>query len=150
MIPRAILILPRLFLGTIFLVAAYSKVTHGSFPTHLGSFLDLVLPGATPAYQVFARAIVLPNVALFATLVIVGESFAGIALLLGITTRLASAVVVLLLANYMLAKGMAPWSPASNDAADIVLAIVVGTGAAGRIWGIDAVLAKRYPRIVLW
>jgi cysteine synthase len=50
----------------------------------------------------------------------------------------------------MLAKGMTPWSPASNDAADIVLAIVVGFGAAGRLWGVDAVLQQRYPRIPLW
>jgi hypothetical protein len=50
----------------------------------------------------------------------------------------------------MLAKGMTFWSPASNDAADIVLAILVGVGAAGRVWGLDAVLKRRYPRVPLW
>ncbi len=35
------------------------------------------------------------------------------------------AIAIALLANYAAAKGLAPWSPASNDTADIVLALVV-------------------------
>jgi uncharacterized membrane protein YphA (DoxX/SURF4 family) len=150
MISRAILVLPRLFLGLIFSVAAYSKISSGGFPAHLGSFLAQILPNATPGYQEFAQRVVLPNIALVAKLVMIGEAFVGVALLIGMTTRLASAVAIFLLVNYMLAKGMALWAPASNDAADIILAIVIGTGAAGRVWGIDVVLSKYYPRIPLW
>jgi uncharacterized membrane protein YphA (DoxX/SURF4 family) len=150
MISRKILVLPRIFLGVIFLVAAYSKFAGGRFPNHLELFLSQMLPSATNWYQAFARAIVLPNVSAVAILVMIGEAFVAVALILGLTTRLACALAVLLLANYMLAKGMTLWSPASNDAADIVLAIVVAIGAAGRSWGIDAVLHKRYPRIPLW
>ncbi|HZY96019.1 MAG TPA: TQO small subunit DoxD [Candidatus Cybelea sp.] len=150
MISRKVLILPRIFLGIIFSVAAYSKIVSGSFPSHLGAFLAQMLPNASGWYQAFAHAIVIPNVTVVAVLVMVGETFVGIAMILGLTTRLAAAVAVLLLFNYMLAKGMTPWSPASNDAADIVLAIVVGFGAAGRLWGVDAVLQQRYPRIPLW
>jgi len=150
MISRSVLIVPRLFLGVIFSVAAYSKVAGGGFAGHLSGFLSQVLVNATPAYQGFARALVLPHVGTVATLVIIGEAFVGIAMLAGITTRLASVVAVLLLVNYMFAKGMTLWSPASNDAADIILAIVVGVGAAGRVWGVDAALEKRYPHAPLW
>jgi thiosulfate dehydrogenase [quinone] large subunit len=150
MISREILILPRLFLGVIFSIASYSKISSGDFPAHLSGFLSQVPTNATFAYQAFAQAIVLPHVATVATLVIIGETFVGIAMLAGITTRLASVVAVLLLLNYMFAKGMTLWTPASNDAADIILAIVVGVGAAGRVWGVDAVLKKRYPRVPLW
>jgi thiosulfate dehydrogenase [quinone] large subunit len=149
-ISRAILTLPRLFLGVIFSSAVYSKITAGDFPARLSGFLGQVLVDATPAYQAFARAIVLPHVEIVAALVIIGETFVAIAMLAGIATRLGALVAVLLLLNYMLAKGMALWIPASNDAADIVLAIVVGVGAAGRVWGVDAVLSKRYPHVPLW
>jgi thiosulfate dehydrogenase [quinone] large subunit len=150
MISRSVLVLPRLFLGVIFSVAAYSKIASGGFAAHLSGFLSQVLVNATPAYQAFARAVVLPHVGIVATLIIIGEAFVGIAMLAGIATRLASVVAVLLLANYMLAKGMTLWSPASNDAADIMLAIVVGVGAAGSVWGVDAALRKRNPRVPLW
>jgi thiosulfate dehydrogenase [quinone] large subunit len=150
MISRAILILPRLFLGVIFSVAAFHKIAGGGFPSHLAAFLDQTLPNATGAYQAFARAVVLPNAPVVAILVMIGETFVGLAMLVGGATRLAAGVAILLLLNYMLAKGMTFWSPASNDAADIVLAILVGVGAAGRVWGLDAVLKRRYPRVPLW
>lgn len=92
----------------------------------------------------------MPHVAIVALLVQIGETFVAIAMILGMATRFASLVAIVLLVNYMLAKGMALWFPASNDAADIILAVTVGLGAAGRAWGIDAFLAKRYPRIPLW
>lgn len=150
MISRAILILPRLFLGVIFLVAAYSKIAGGGFATHLSAFLSQVLPNATGSYSAFAQAVIVPHVAIVAPMVEFGEAFVGIAMILGVATRFASLVAILLLVNYMLAKGMALWAPASNDAADIIIAIVVGVGAAGRVCGIDAFLAKRFPRVLLW
>jgi len=150
MISRAILVLPRLYLGAIFSLAVSAKLFAGNFTAHMTAFLNAMLPNASSAYQSFAQAFILPNAAVIATLVIVGETFVGIAMLVGLTTRLASAVAIVLLLNYMLAKGMTFLAPASNDAADIVLAIVVGVGAAGRFWGIDAILARRYPRIPLW
>jgi uncharacterized membrane protein YphA (DoxX/SURF4 family) len=150
MVSRSVLILPRLFLGVIFSVAAYSKIAGGGFAGHVSGFLSQVLVNSTPAYQAFTRAVVLPHVGIVATLIVIGEAFVGIAMLAGFATRLASVVAVLLLANYMLAKGMTLWSPASNDAADIMLAIIVGVGAAGSVWGVDAALKRRYPRIPLW
>ena len=149
--PAAILVLPRLFLGMIFLVAANGKLHAGAnLPVVVQGFLTHMLPNAGSAYQAFANAFVLPNISTIAALDLAGELFVGIAMVLGFATRLAALVAILLLLNYMLVKGMAFWMPASNDAADIVMAIVVGVGAAGRVWGIDAFLARRYPRIPLW
>lgn len=151
MLSRAILVLPRLFLGVIFAVAVHGKLTAPApFKVVLTGFLGQILPNAHPLYQSFARAVVLPNVGAVAMLVIIGELFVAIGMLFGVTTRLAALVAVCLLTNYMLAKGMNPWTPSSNDAADIILAIVVGVGAAGRVWGVDRMLAARWPRLVLW
>lgn len=152
MLPRSILVLPRLFLGVIFAVAVYHKFTAGppGFSVTLAGFLQHMLPDAHPLYQAFVHAVVLPNVRTFAILVMAGELFVAIGMLFGVATRLASVVAVCLLLNYMLAKGLNFWTPSSNDAADIILAIVVGVGAAGRVFGVDRVLAQRWPNIPLW
>ncbi|MBV9278143.1 MAG: DoxX family membrane protein [Candidatus Eremiobacteraeota bacterium] len=151
MFSRSLLVLPRLFLGVIFGIAVRGKLTAAvPFKTILLGFLTQMLPNAHPLYQSFARAAVLPNAGIVAVLVIIGELYVALAMIFGITTRLAALVAVCLLTNYMLTKGMNLWTPASNDAADIILAIVVGIGAAGRVWGIDRVLAERFPRVPLW
>ena len=151
MFSRSLLVLPRLFLGTIFGIAVRGKLLSPvPFKAVLAGFLTQILPNAHPLYQSFARAAVLPNVGTVAILVIVGELYVALAMIFGITTRLAALVAICLLTNYMLAKGMNLWTPASNDAADIILAIAVGIGAAGRVWGVDRVLAERFPRMLVW
>jgi len=74
----------------------------------------------------------------------------GAALILGLATRLVSALAIMLLVNYMLAKGAWFGSPTSKDAALIAIAVALIIGAAGRTLGIDAVLARRWPRSALW
>ena len=149
--PGWILLIPRSFLGVIFARAVYPKLMAGAgFKTMLAGFLGQTLQTAHPAYQSFANSLILPHADIFAFLVIGGELYVAIAMLLGFTTRLASLVAMCLLLNYMLAKGMSLWTPASNDAADIVLALIVGLGAAGRLFGVDRFLAERWPRAILW
>lgn len=152
MIPRSWLLLPRLYLAVIFLVAVFAKLTVPvGFARVLTGFLNAVaLQNASSGYKAFVQAVVLPHVGTFAALVITGELFVGLALLVGFATRAAAAVAIVLLVNYFLAKGLPPWSPASNDIADIVLSILVMVGAAGRFLGADRWLAQRFPRAVLW
>ena len=52
--------------------------------------------------------------------------------------------------NYMLAEGRMLWSPDSEDAAVFFIALVVFFGRAGRVWGVDGYLAKRWPNSPLW
>ena len=84
-----------------------------------------VSANALPAYRSFLDAVVLPHATVFATIVVVAELLVAACMLTGIATRAAAVVAIALLANYAAAKGLAPWSPASNDSADIVLALVV-------------------------
>jgi uncharacterized membrane protein YphA (DoxX/SURF4 family) len=76
-------------------------------------------------YDRFLTAIVIPNVRVFAILIVAGELLVAASMLSGIGTRATAVLAILLLANYACAKGMPPWSPASNDTADIVLALIV-------------------------
>ena len=145
------MVLPRLYLGVIFSVAGWAKASDpATFDARLGQMIEKMLPHAQPSYRAFAESVVIPNHVIFANLVIGGECCVAVAMLLGLTTRLAALVAVFLLGNYLLLKGLPFWSPASNDVADIVLAVVVGLGAAGRSFGVDRALAARWTNVPLW
>jgi hypothetical protein len=59
-------------------------------------------------------------------------------------------VALLLTVNYLFAKGQWFWTPSSNDAAFAAISIGLLIGAAGRTFGLDALLARRWPRAPFW
>jgi uncharacterized membrane protein YphA (DoxX/SURF4 family) len=119
---RAALVLLRVYLGVIFLLAAWPKLKE-----------DLTLPSDS-----------------FAALITWGELLVGVTLALGLFTRLSASAALLLAANYMFAEGAWFWQPSSNYAAFAAIAAALLIGAAGRTFGLDALLAKRWPRSPLW
>jgi thiosulfate dehydrogenase [quinone] large subunit len=138
-------VLARVYLGVTFLFS-----DHGNRqPNELTGFLKFAMKNGYSWYQSFLNAVVLPHAATFGTLVVVAEIYAGIALVLGLTTRLAAFVALFLLFNYMCAKGDVPWGP-GIDQSDIVLAIIVLCSGAGRILGVDRILHERFPRVPIW
>jgi uncharacterized membrane protein YphA (DoxX/SURF4 family) len=120
---RAALVLLRIYLGVIFLLAAWPKV-RGDF---------------TP-----------PNASVLAALVPWGELLVGITLVLGLVTRFSATLALVLTVNHMFAKGTWFSSPSSNDAAFAVISLALLIGAAGRTFGLDALLARRWPRSPFW
>jgi uncharacterized membrane protein YphA (DoxX/SURF4 family) len=147
---RAALVLLRIYLGVLFLLAVWPKLRE-DFTPHLTGFLEQVaLARGHPFYQEFVQRVVLPNASLFATLVTWGELLVGLTLVLGLLTRLSAAVALLLLVNYMFAKGAWFWEPSSNDAALAAISLALLIGAAGRTLGLDALLAKRWPQSPFW
>ena len=83
-------------------------------------------------------------------LVTIGETCVALALLSGTATRLAGVVAMFLLTNYMFMKGMWWWDPASNDGAFFMISLALVLSAAGRTWGVDALLARRWPSALIW
>ncbi|MGH9422214.1 MAG: DoxX family membrane protein [Thermoanaerobaculia bacterium] len=151
-VPRALLVILRLHLGVILLITVIGKLSGDQpFSAEMLGFINAVLrrPGVA-WYQDFLRSMVLPHATLFSILVMTGEAIAGILLLTGTLTRLGAAIAMLLFINYMWAKGAWFWSPNSEDAAVFFSALVVLLGAAGRSFGLDVFLARRWPRALLW
>jgi thiosulfate dehydrogenase (quinone) large subunit len=147
---RAALAFLRMYLGLLFLVASIPKL-RGGFAANLSGFLnDVALTKSAAFYREFLHAVVLPNAPLLARLIPWGELLVGSTLLLGLATRLSAAGALVLLVNCMLAKGAWFWYPSSNDAALAAMAVAIILGAAGRTFGMDAVLARRWPRSPLW
>ena len=108
---RAALVLLRIYLGVIFLVAAWPKLRGDSAPRLVG-FLEKVA--------------LLPNASLVASLVAWGELLVGLTLILGLLTRMSATVALLLVLNSMFAKGASFWQPSSgNEGAFAVIAVAL-------------------------
>jgi thiosulfate dehydrogenase (quinone) large subunit len=147
---RAALVLLRVYLGVVFLIAALPKLQADFTPGLLAFLEQRALEQSHPFYRGFLEEVVLPNTQLFAALVTWGEFLVGVFLILGLLTRLSATVALLLTLNYMFAKGAWPWTPSSNDAAFAAISLALVIGAAGRTLGLDAMLAKRWPRSPFW
>ena len=135
-------VLARVYLGISFLFSDHGNAQ----PNELAGFLRFALKNGYRWYQNLLTSVVVPHSSTFGTLVVIAEIYVGIALVLGFTTRLASCVALFLLLNYMCAKGAVPWGP-GIDQSDIILAIIILFSDAGRIFGIDKLLANRFPKL---
>jgi uncharacterized membrane protein YphA (DoxX/SURF4 family) len=131
---RAALVLLRIYLGVIFLLAAWQRLT-GDFTPRFAGFLEVVALDRGPQ---------------IAVLITWGELLVGLTLVLGLMTRLSATLALLLLGHYLLAKGGWFCQCASNDGALAAIAVALLVGAAGRTFGLDALLAKRWPRSPFW
>jgi uncharacterized membrane protein YphA (DoxX/SURF4 family) len=149
---RALLAFLRIYLGVILFITVLGKLTRDTpFATEMLGFLNgVVRRGALAWYTEFIQQTVIPHAALFSYLVMTGELVAAISLLTGSATRIGAFIAMLLFLSYMLAKARMFWSPDSQDAAVFFIALVVFLGRAGRVWGIDSLLARRWPSSFLW
>jgi len=151
-VPRWLLVILRVHLGVIFLITVSGKIFRASpFSEEMVSYLQgYVMRNASSPYREFIQQVVLPHSSLFSYLVMTGEVVAGICLLLGLCTRVGATIAMFLFLNFMLSKGRLFWSPDSEDAAVFFSALVVMIGAAGRTWGLDTYLVRRWPRAFIW
>lgn len=94
-------VLARVYLGVSFFFS-----DHGTRqPGELNGFLKYATEHGYAWYQHFISAVVMPRADTFGTLVFVAEIYIAIALVFGVTTRLAACVAIFLCFNYMCAKG---------------------------------------------
>jgi uncharacterized membrane protein YphA (DoxX/SURF4 family) len=151
-ISRALLVLPRIYVGVILFISDLGKLSRDNpFAEEMIRFLrGVTTRRASAPYLHFVQQIVIPHASLFSYLIMTGEAFAAVSLLTGTLTRLGAAVAGFLFLNYMLAEGRIFWSPDSEDAALIFICLMLFLGRAGRVFGIDSYLAKRWPSSPLW
>jgi len=146
--PLAIL---RICVGVLFLRAVQGKLAAGSqWPDSMVEFLNHQKESAFAFYWPFIENVIIPHKVVFANLVRLGELGLGLALVSGTVTRLAAFLGVVMVLNYMWAKGQFFWLPTSHDTLFILVLLTLGAVGAGRVLGIDYFLAKKYPRSWLW
>jgi thiosulfate dehydrogenase [quinone] large subunit len=145
---RVSFLLPmRLFCGWVLLSAGLSKLLGGwlSGPQLANNVAGWLRDGKPYSiYAPFLRGVVLPHAHFFAQLVSFGELLAGAALLAGLFSRAAAAGGLLLVGNFMLAKG--DGFAANGTAPMVIMMLTMMLTGPGRTLGLDATLRGRIPR----
>ena len=139
---RWLFVLARVYLGISFLFSDHGNARRNE----LAGFLKFALKNGYGWYQNLLNSFVLEHSSTFGSFVVIAEIYIGIALVLGFTTRLAALVALFLLLNYMCARGAVPWGP-GIDQSDIVLALIILLSDAGRTFGLDRLVARRFPKL---
>lgn len=143
-IPPWLLALARIFLGCTFLFSDHGNAS----PNELLGFLTAAAKTAFPWYRPIVNTLLIPHAHILGTFVVVSEVSIGMLLILGLATRAAAIVAIAHLANYEAAKGSPPWQP-GIDQSDIVLALIVLVCAAGRVYGLDGMIHRRFPKAIV-
>jgi thiosulfate dehydrogenase (quinone) large subunit len=145
-----VIALLRVSTGVMFLRAAWPKGNAGDAWTGrmLGFFNAQT--NTSDWYRALLESIVVPNAKVFAFLTAYGELAVGLALVLGLLTRPALIGALVMVVNYLLAKGTAFWTPSSNDSYLILILLTLVFHRPGHFLGLDAWLAgKRRNRLNL-
>ena len=101
------------------------------------------------AYKQFLDGTVLTHPELFAQLTAWGETVVGLGITLGLLTGVSSLIGLVLVTNYGLAT---QWMSPGQQGFHIVLFALMLTfflTRAGKVWGLDAWIARRYPGSIL-
>ena len=107
-----------------------------------GGFVHTVLSSGIAAWL---TGTVIPHASLFAWLLALGEAVVGISLLLGVFTRLGSFLAILQSIVNILVAGGGGADTIGHNYLLIILALAFIVTAAGRKYGIDGMLVRRFP-----
>lgn len=130
----------RIYTGIFFGLAGWGKVTREpSFD--IAGWLGKVKEDSFDFYQPLIDSIFIPNAGIFSFLVAWGEVAMGIALVLGIATRYASFAGAFMVANFWFAHGYGFFG---SDPIWMMILLVLALVPAGRVFGLDQVLSKRF------
>jgi uncharacterized membrane protein YphA (DoxX/SURF4 family) len=152
-VPRWVLVIPRIYVGVVFLAAGAGQLTHSpewtdpgqSWPAALHAQIVAWIPQSAWWYRPFETHAVLPHTDVWAPAVAVAHIALGLALVLGLWTRFVAVIAGLLLLNYAAAQGYALYG-AGDPSAYLALLLAVWLGRGGETWGVDAILASRGTR----
>ncbi len=138
----------RIYTGIFWLIHGFGKLTNPEWAAPNGMFIGIVqdmTKNTSGPYHDFVTGVVLPHFTTFATLVAWGETLTGVALTLGLLTRIGGAGGVFLALNYWLSK--AGYSNlngyAGLDMAAIALSAINLALPTGLVAGIDGMIAAR-------
>lgn len=149
-VPRWLLVVIRLIQGPMWLGTGWYWVKADAAAEMTQQVSGVIESGRTYAlYLPFLERVVLPNAHIFAALVTMGELFVGLTLTLGLMTRLGAAVGMFLAFNYACLYGNS-LMPIGGNWLYFCYLVPVLMGAAGRSFGVDYWLHKRWPHLPIW
>ena len=137
----------RAFIGLIFLVTWASNLHKGLYGDGYVPFLQKWADGTTiTLYGDFIKHVVIPNATLFRAFQLIGEFLVmGVFLFVGFLTPLSA----LIAAGFSLNLLLASWGTGEWAGTYLLMLAILGAVAlsqAGRVFGVDALLARRNPK----
>jgi uncharacterized membrane protein YphA (DoxX/SURF4 family) len=151
-IPLSWVALLRILMGVLFLTTWASNLFKGFYtPDGLQVFFTEVFPQSENPlglYAAFINGVILPIRGVFAPFQLISELVMSLALLAGAFTPFFSLAGIIFLVNTFLATLGQDW-PWAYLMPITILAVVFFTRA-GRVWGLDALLLKRYGDKSRW
>jgi uncharacterized membrane protein YphA (DoxX/SURF4 family) len=149
-VPRWVLVIPRLYVGVVFLAAGAGQLAGSEewtlpgqgWPASMHAQIVAWIPQSASWYSAFETNSVLPHTDVLAPALAMAHLVIGLALVLGVWTRLVAVMAALLLLNYAAAEGTALYG-AGEPSAYLALLLAVWLGRGGETLGVDAILASR-------
>jgi uncharacterized membrane protein YphA (DoxX/SURF4 family) len=144
------LTLLRLGLGSLFIWVFFENLGKGLYsPAGYSGLINYYIEkGHAPQLLKSVMAFMASNAAVAGPLQGFTEISFGVFLLLGLLTRPVALGAFLFLSTLWIAELGTAWIWELLIPMIVALALMIG--AAGRKWGVDAILARRYPRSLLW
>lgn len=139
------IVMLRIYTGLFFAWNGFGKLRRDNFADGMEGFLGAQAERSFEFYRSFIETIVIPNKAVFASLVSWGEMAIGVAMILGLATRYAAVAGAIMVVNFWFAKGAGFFDGTNHDVVWLMIFIVLGTVPAGRIAGLDDGLSDKLP-----
>ena len=140
----------RLGLGAMFLYVFYENLSKGLYGKdgYSGLINYYVEKGHAPAFWKSIMSLAASHATVAGPLQAVTEISFGVFLLLGLLTRPVALAAFLFLTSLWISEWGTAWI--WELLVPVIAAFSIMVGGAGRKWGIDAVLSRKYPRSPLW
>jgi uncharacterized membrane protein YphA (DoxX/SURF4 family) len=147
---RAALALLRVGLGSLFIWVFVENLGKGLYsPSGYSGLINYYIDkGHGPQLLKSVMALMASHATIAGPLQGFTEITFGVFLVLGFLTRPVALGAFFFLSTLWLAEWGTAWI--WELLMPMIVALVLVIGAAGRKWGVDAILARRYPRIPLW
>jgi uncharacterized membrane protein YphA (DoxX/SURF4 family) len=147
---RAALAILRVGLGSLFLWVFFENLGKGLYsPSGYSGLINYYIDkGHGPQLLKSVMAFMASHATVAGPVQGFTEITFGVFLLLGFLTRPVALGAFFFLSTLWLAEWGTSWI--WELLMPMIVALVLVIGAAGRKWGVDAILARRYPRIPLW
>jgi uncharacterized membrane protein YphA (DoxX/SURF4 family) len=144
------LTLLRLGLGTLFISVFFENLSKGLYsPTGYSGLINYYIQkGQAPQLLKSIMAIMANHATIAGPMQGFTEITFGVLLLVGFLTRPVALGAFLFLSTLWIAEMGTAWIWELLMPMLVALALLIG--AAGRKWGVDAILARRRPRALLW
>src|SRR5215813_2677840 len=140
----------RLGLGSLFVSVFFENLGKGLYsPSGYSGLINYYIEkGQGPQLLKSIMALMASHATVAGPMQGVTEITFGVLLLIGLLTRPVALGALLFLSTLWMAEWGTAWIWELLIPMFVALALIIG--AAGRKWGIDAVLANRYPRSLFW